>query len=240
MSFTNYFFSGTQYIRVTRGDTGAGTVDSGYNPPQPITNWSWPGGFGANGIDAALYSGSKCYFFKGAQYIRVTRNGTTNSGQPDTTTAQPISDWGWGSSFGAAGIDAALWSGPVTYFFKGSEYIRVSRTSDSDFGTVDKGYPQPISNWNFPASFGANGIKGAFYSGSVCYFFDGPNFILVHRGLEGAGYVDTGYPQAISGVWGWPAGFGAKGIDAALYSGGPLVPQPTPDPRDNGSLNYFL
>ena len=60
-----YFFSGSQYIRVTRGDTGPGTVDTGY--PRPIApNWGWPGGFGASGIDAALYSGSKCYFFRGA------------------------------------------------------------------------------------------------------------------------------------------------------------------------------
>jgi hypothetical protein len=49
-----YFFSGTQYIRVTRGETGPGTVDPDY--PKPISNWHW-GPFGANGIDAALYSG---------------------------------------------------------------------------------------------------------------------------------------------------------------------------------------
>src|SRR5437016_5587557 len=58
-----YFFHGSRYLRVTRGDTGPGTVDSGY--PAPISNWGWPGGFGAAGIDAALYSGTKCYFFKG-------------------------------------------------------------------------------------------------------------------------------------------------------------------------------
>jgi len=56
-----YFFDGNRYIRVTRGDTGAGTVDPGY--PLNISVWGWPDGFGANGIDAALYSGSKCYLF---------------------------------------------------------------------------------------------------------------------------------------------------------------------------------
>ena len=40
-----YFFDGDRYIRVTRGDTGAGTVDPGY--PAPISDWGWPGGFGA-------------------------------------------------------------------------------------------------------------------------------------------------------------------------------------------------
>ena len=32
--------------------------------------------FGANGIDAALFSGTKCYFFSGDRYIRVTRGDT--------------------------------------------------------------------------------------------------------------------------------------------------------------------
>ena len=48
----DYFFSGNQYIRVTRGDTGPGVVDAGY--PRTISpNWGW-GSFGASGIDAAV------------------------------------------------------------------------------------------------------------------------------------------------------------------------------------------
>ena len=66
-----YFFSGSQYIRVTRGMIGPGTVDPNY--PSSIRGWGWPDGFGTNGIDAVLYSGSKCYFFSGSQYIRMTR-----------------------------------------------------------------------------------------------------------------------------------------------------------------------
>ena len=50
----NYFFSGREYIRVTRGETDVGSMDPGY--PAPISKWNW-GDFGANGIDAALYSG---------------------------------------------------------------------------------------------------------------------------------------------------------------------------------------
>ena len=80
MAFTDYFFSGNKYVRVSHNDTGLGSVDAGYNPPQPITNWQWPDAFGAEGIDTALYSGSKCYFFKGAKYVQVTRNGTANAG----------------------------------------------------------------------------------------------------------------------------------------------------------------
>ena len=38
-----YFFDGDRYIRVTRGDTGPGTVDPGY--PASIAGWGWPRGF---------------------------------------------------------------------------------------------------------------------------------------------------------------------------------------------------
>jgi len=42
----DYFFSGNQYIPVTRGDTGPGVVDADY--PRTISpNWGW-GSFGAN------------------------------------------------------------------------------------------------------------------------------------------------------------------------------------------------
>lgn len=175
----DYFFSGAQYIRATRNDTGSGTVDPGY--PRAISpNWGW-GAFGANGIDAALYSGSKCYFFSGKEYIRVTRGET-----------------------GA--------------------------------GTVDAGYPRPISVWNW-GSFGANGIDAALYSGSRCYFFSGNQYIRVTRADEGAGTVDAGYPKPISPNWGWGS-FGAKGINAALYSGGPYAPIPTKGLGSNS--NYFL
>ncbi|MFC9664684.1 hemopexin repeat-containing protein [Nocardia sp. NPDC127606] len=38
-----YFFCGNQYIRVTRGATGPGTVDPGY--PGNISGWGWPADF---------------------------------------------------------------------------------------------------------------------------------------------------------------------------------------------------
>ncbi|MCJ1405777.1 hypothetical protein MMC11_009007, partial [Xylographa trunciseda] len=242
-----YFFSGSHYIRVTRGETGSGSVDAGYNPPQPISNWQWPHfrdgtAFGAQGIDAALYSGSKCYFFKGPWYVRVTRDGTTNAGQQDFQEPRPISDWGWpklsnGQVFGANGIDAALWSGPVCYFFSGNQYIRVTR-GDDDFGKTDEpGYPKSIeSGWGWAPPF-ANGVKGALPSGLKCYFFSGKEYIRVSRGLELAGFIDPGYPGQDTG-WNWPAGFGKNGIDAALYSGGVLEPQPTGGLISN--VNYFL
>src|SRR6185295_14679308 len=83
-------------IRVTRGETGPGVVDSGY--PKPISDRGW-GDFGAHGIDAALYSDTKCYFFAGEHYIRVSR-GDVDPGQIDSGYPAPISDWAWGD-FGA-------------------------------------------------------------------------------------------------------------------------------------------
>jgi hypothetical protein len=150
-----YFFKGDRYIRVTRGDTGPGTLDPGY--PGSIVNWGWPAAFGANGIDAALDSGSKCYFFKGNRYIRVTR-GDTGPGTVDPGYPAPISNWGWPAGFGGNGIDAALYSHTKCYFFKGNQYIRVTR-GDTGPGTVDPGYPAPISNWGWPAGFVADLVR---------------------------------------------------------------------------------
>ena len=202
-----YFFSANQYIRVTRGDTGPGTVDPGY--PNNISAWGW-GDFGRNGIDAALYSGSKCYFFAGDQYIRVTR-GDTGPGTVDPGYPNNISAWGWGdfaqngnATLNVPGIDAALYSGSKCYFFSANQYIRVTR-GDTGPGTVDPGYPKNISTWGW-GDFGRNGIDAALYSGSKCYFFAGDQYIRVTRGDTGPGTVDPGYPNNIS-TWGWPASF---------------------------------
>src|ERR671910_901870 len=118
------------------------------------------------GIHAALYSGSRCYFFDGNRYIRVTR-GDTGPGTVDRGYPANISNWGWPAGFGATGIDAALYSGSKCYFFKGNQYIRVTR-GDTGPGTVDRGSPANISNWGWPAGFGATGIDAALYSGSKC------------------------------------------------------------------------
>ena len=155
----DYFFSGSQYIRVRRGETGPGKIDPGY--PKPISTWGW-GSFGANGIDAALWSDTVCYFFKGDQYIRVTR-GDTGQGSVDSGYPLSISAWGWGE-FGKNGIDAALNSGPVDYFFSGNHYIRVTR-GDTGPGKVDANYPAPISNWGWK-EFGVKGIDAALFSGA--------------------------------------------------------------------------
>ena len=198
-----YFFAGNQYIRVTRGDTGAGTVDAGY-PKKISPNWGW-GNFGKKGIDASLNSGPKCYFFSGDEYIRVTRDdtgpGTVDAGYPKKI----FPNWGWGN-FGKKGIDAALYSGTKCYFFAGDQYIRVTRGNTGP-GTVDVGYPKKISpSWGW-GNFGKKGIEAALHSGPKCYFFSGNRYIRVTRGDTGPGTVDPGYPKRISLNWEWPGSF---------------------------------
>src|SRR5580658_6959108 len=153
------------------------------------------------------------YFLFGNRYIRVSR-GDVGPGSLDAGYPAPMTNWNWGS-FGADGIDAALYSGSKCYFFKGAQYIRVSRDVTGP-GTLDPGYPAPISNWNWGA-FGAQGIDAALWSGPVCYFFKGDQYIRVSRGDTGPGIMDPGYPAPISN-WNWGA-FGAGGIDGALNSG---------------------
>jgi hypothetical protein len=240
-----YFFAGPWYTLFSRGETGAGSIVAGYNPPRSISDWGWPTftdstqRFGADGIDAALYSGSKSYFFKGPYYIRVTRTEPTGFGTQDFDHPHPISEWNFCDGFGADGIDAALWSGPVTYFFKGDEYIRVTRGED-DFGNgCDPGYPKTIAGgWGWPAPF-SNLVKAALPSGLVDYFFSGNDYIRVSRGIELAGSINAGYPNDNAhGVWGFPSGFATNGPDAALYSGGALEPEPSGGLTSD--VNYWL
>ena len=91
-----YFFDGPRYLRVTRGETGPGTVDPGY--PKSISDWGWPGRFGRFGIDAALYSGAKCYFFDANHYVRVSR-GESDVGTVDPGYSKGLSVWGWPGDF---------------------------------------------------------------------------------------------------------------------------------------------
>src|SRR4051794_31439276 len=114
-------------------------------------------------------------------------------------------------------INAALYSRSKCYFFAGNRYIRVTR-GDVGSGTVDPGYPAPITNWGWPAGFGSTGIDAALYSGSKCYFFQGNRYIRVTRGDTGPGTVDAGYPAPITN-WGWPHGFaGAPGPTVRLHA----------------------
>ena len=234
----DYFFAGANYIVVQREDIGPGFILEEF--PRPITALGW-GAFGADGIDAALYSGSKCYFFDRQQYIRVTSNGGPDLGSIDPGYPRPISDWGWPSNFGSRGIDAAMWCGSVFFFFSGTDYIRSTR-GDTEFGVVDSFYPKPInSGWDIDAypglnSFGTNKIDAALYSGSKCFLFSGTNYVRISKGDPEPGLFDTPVPSNISD-WNW-GDFGKNGIDAAFNNDGPLATPPSAGLTSN--TNYFL
>lgn len=143
-----YVFAGSEYIRITRGDAGPGSVDRGY--PKSIRVWGW-GEFGRDGVDAAFRWGSKTYVFAGAEYIRVSR-GDTGSGSVDPGYPKPITEWGWGD-FGRGGIDAAFDAGSRTFVFSGGRYVSIRHDGDREPGVVDTGYPAPVSNLGWPAAF---------------------------------------------------------------------------------------
>jgi len=132
-----YFFKGSQYVRLT-----GSKVDNGY--PRAIAgNWKGlPSAFN-QGIDAALWreSNDKIYFFKGAQYVRLTET------EMDAGYPKPIAgNWpGLPDSFASA-IDTALMrmDNHKIYFFKGRKYVRYTKVSDG----IDPGYPKWIDgNW---------------------------------------------------------------------------------------------
>ena len=79
------------------------------------------------GISAALSSGSKCYFFDGARYIRVTRGDEAPA--PSTPAIRTSPSWGWPAGFGTRDRRRAVLRSKC-YFFDGNRYIRVSRGDD--------------------------------------------------------------------------------------------------------------
>ena len=135
-----YFFKGNKYLRVDPNNGWA--VDAGY--PKPIAgNWAgFPASF-ANGVDAAIWSGTnqRIYFFKGNEYIKVNPNNsfTVEPGYP-----KPIAgNWkGLAAPF-KNGLDCALWNGKSNkiYFFKGDEYVKINPANQ---WKVEKYYPRPI------------------------------------------------------------------------------------------------
>ena len=78
-------------LKLSDGDAHPCSMFGGFG------NWGW-GNFGKDGIDAALYSGTKCYFFSGKQYIRVTR-GDTGPGKVDAGYPASVENWRWPPSF---------------------------------------------------------------------------------------------------------------------------------------------
>ncbi|MGB1283008.1 MAG: hemopexin repeat-containing protein [Polaribacter sp.] len=192
---------------------------SGSNEQSGSSNWKGvPATFG-RGIDAALWNGKsdKIYMFRGSQYLRIdpTANWSVEPQYP-----KPIKDnWpGFPEEF-EEDLDAAVWSGTnnKVYFFKGSEYIRVSPNNG---WAVDANYPKPIAgNWpGFPANF-ANGVDAALWNGKSnrIYFFKDDEYIRVNP--NDSFNVEPGYPKPIAGNWPNLHASFTNDIGAAVWSG---------------------
>ena len=189
-----YLFSGDKYIRFT--DLAAGR-DAGY-PADIAGNWPGLTRRFKQRVDAALWrdDNGKVYLFSGNQYVRFSKvSDGVDPGYP-----KPIAGhWnGMPASFNA-GIDAAFWrqSNGAIYFFKGSQYLRISDPAKG----MDAGYPKPIAgHWpGLNAKFNA-GIDAALMraDNGKLYFFKGTQYV---RFTDVARGVDPGYPAWINNNW---------------------------------------
>ena len=173
----SYFFSANMYSRFT------GTkINQGY-PREIKEGWKGlPDSF-QEGIDAALLypPTGQIYFFKDHEYVRFTpgsntmdweegrdelvENEETNhqAGKGFVVDAKYPQDLpgGWKGlpeDF-TSGIDAAIYTNGLTYFFRGNKYVRFRGTS------IDSGYETPKTlpgGWKMDATFYEN-IGAAFY-----------------------------------------------------------------------------
>ena len=218
-----------EYIRVSRFDVGPGSVNAGY--PAPISNWT--GAPFEPTASTRLYSGSKCYFFKGNQYIHVTR-GELVPELVDAAYSAPICNW----RLGAFEPTASTWpcgaDGLLYFFEKATRYIVLPRRHRP--GTVNPGYPAPVSELELGFLRSQRHRRRALQRA--------PGVFLLRQAVHPrqsnpiiSRTIDPGYPAPISN---WNCGaFGANGIDAALYGGGPLVAPPASTGLVSDH-NYFL
>ena len=92
--------------------------------------------------------------------------------------------WGINQAWNFTKIDAALWSNTASYFFCGNRYIRIwhSNSDDGAGGSIDAGYPAPISQWGW-GNFGTKTASTPRSTAApVDYFFSGNQYIRVTRG----------------------------------------------------------
>ncbi len=202
-----FFFSGSEYWRF---DVAADTVPSQY--PRQISG-PWPGLF-TSGVDAAFpWQNSKVYFFSGSEYSRYDALlDRVDSGYP-----KPIAG-NWPGVAGTGfehGIDAALnWGNGQVYWFKGSQYVRLSFAVGTGWA-MDAGYPKQIGgNWPGVAGTGfEHGIDAAINWGNGNrYWFRADQYIRMIEDSAGTKTMDAGYPKPMAGNW---AGV-PTGVDAAV------------------------
>jgi len=190
-----------------------------------VTSSGWremPAGFQGS-FNAALNGDGpfkgKCFFFKGASYVRYD----WNAERADPGYPRKIKDgWrnlpaGFQGSFSAAINGDGPFKGKC-FFFKGDSYVRYDWNEDR----ADPDYPKKIKDgWNnLPAGFQRSFddlINGSGPFAGKCYIFKGDSYVRYDWKADRA---DPGYPAKIIKNWRrLPAGFDG-GFNAALEGDG--------------------
>lgn len=203
-----YLFRGSQYVRLT-----GTTVDSGY-PKSLSGNWvGLPANF-AEGIDGALYreANDKIYFFKGAQYVRLT-NSTVDDGFPRAISG----NWkGLPASF-TNGIQAIFThrTKKKVYVFDGNQYAAMTDGVPCLMAS-NSGQLCAYTPYHFGWGAFLENIDTAVWrrDNNKAYLFSGEWYVRYTDISKG---IDEGYPKRIHPNWkGLPAAFRSD-LDAALY-----------------------
>lgn len=188
--------------------------------------------FGQFGIDAAVGWGDKVYFFRGNQYVRVSRTGDTGPGRLDPGYPRKIDPhWNFPAGFGAGAISAAMIHPRHQnryYFFSRGQYIIVERTGPTGPGVVLTPFPRDDEPF-FPREPGSPITAAIRWGPERSYFFRGDEVATLERARDLPGEEDDFWVWSVRGrisdVWRtWPNGFAQGGIDAILrWGNGPKV-----------------
>ena len=177
-----------------------------------------PAGFSGS-FDAALNGGGpfagKCFFFKGANYIRYDwLSDKADPGYPKNIDA----NWhnmpaGFKSDFDCALNGRGPFAGKC-YFFKGDKYVRYDWGADK----AEAGYPKKIADFwkDLPGDFRDNydaAINGGGPFTGKAYFFKGENYIRYDWQND---RTDPGYPKKTADFWSCLPSTFTGSYDAAL------------------------
>uniref|UniRef100_A0A8C8S1L1 Peptidase metallopeptidase domain-containing protein n=1 Tax=Pelusios castaneus TaxID=367368 RepID=A0A8C8S1L1_9SAUR len=140
----------------------------------------------SNDSKIIFFIGQRFWVFADTQVDRGSPRPTTDLGLPPGVTVEAAFVWGHNGK---------------TYFFEGTRYWRF----DDWAGTVEPGYPRPLTLWK--------GLSLSFSAGST-YFFKGTQY---WRFLGGSVEADSGYPKSAPQDW--------------MYCQGSPTASPAPGPR---------
>ncbi|MGH3771715.1 MAG: hypothetical protein ACRDRW_10015 [Pseudonocardiaceae bacterium] len=189
-----------------RGDRAVKTDKDGNTIAKHVADITveWPAfkdSIFAAGVDAALYSGSGFWFFKGNQTGRTDLDGLHFAKGPGNIT-DPGNWPALSGTIFADGVDAAVESGDSGkwgfWFFKGNQAVK----TDKDGNTIEKHVADITVEWPaFKDSIFASGVDEALYSGSGFWFFKGNQ--TGRTDLDGLHF--TRGPGNITDPGNWPA-----------------------------------